>query len=427
MQPSKPSKSPKPPKLPDSPAPKAPRQAPKTQAFLAARPWCILAAGALIQILTGIPASWGVFQKPVMEEYGFSQQAASFVLSFTVGAFGLGCVLGGYLQDRRGPRITGFCGTALLAGGFVLAGLVPAGAAGLFYLAFSLPVGLGSAFLYPAVMSCAQKWYRDKKGLATGIIGGAVGLSGAVLTALVRWLSGGWGIRVCFGALAGLMLAVCGLGSLLLADPPPPKQKPSEQGRGKQQPPFDIPPKQMLRTPQYWLGFATVALATPAVLLFSPIIVQLGAERGLSENAAHLSVVLGSVGSAAGRLLMPMLSDRIGRRAADAALFAALAGLSLAFWQAQGWWVVLVYALLTFCYSGEAAVLPALSSDLFGLPHAGVNYGFLALGMSAGSIGFPLLAVALGLEAGRHFIAIGAALAGLVCCLLLRPTQGEKL
>ena len=397
------------------------------QKFVAARPWCILAAGVFIQILTGIPAAWGVFQGPVMQEYGFDQQAAAFIFSLTIGAFGLGCVIGGYLQDRRGPRTAGGLGTALLAGGFCLAGLVPAGAAGLFYLAFSLPVGLGCAFLYPAVMSCAQKWYRSKKGLATGIIGGAVGASGAALTFLVRWLSGGWGIRVCFWVLAGLMLAVCGLGSLLLIDPPPQKQKPSEQGRGKKAPPFDIPPRRMLKTPQYWLGFGVVALATPAVLLFSPIIVQLGQERGLSENAAHLSIVLGSVGSAAGRLLMPLLSDKIGRRAADALLFAALAGLSLAFLYAQGWWVILVYSLLTFCYSGEAAVIPALSSDLFGLPHAGINYGFLALGMSAGSIGFPLLANALGLETGRHLLAAGAAAAGLGCTLLLRPTRGQKL
>ena len=31
------------------------------------RPWAILAAGAAIQVLTGLPAAWGVFQRPVME------------------------------------------------------------------------------------------------------------------------------------------------------------------------------------------------------------------------------------------------------------------------------------------------------------------------------------------------------------------------
>ena len=49
-----------------------------------------------------------------------------------------------------------------------------------------------------------------------------------------------------------------------------------------------------------------------------------------------------------------------------------------------------VYAGLTFCYSALAAVLPSLSTDLFGLPHAGVNYGFLALGQSVGTLPSPL-------------------------------------
>ena len=44
-------------------------------------------------------------------------------------------------------------------------------------------------------------------------------------------------------------------------------------------------------------------------------------------------------------------------------------GLSAAFLFAQGWLVVAVYAGLTFCYSALAAVLPSLSTDLFGLPH----------------------------------------------------------
>ncbi len=44
------------------------------QQFAAKHPWTILAAGAAIQVLTGIPAAWGVFQQPVMEEYGFSRE-----------------------------------------------------------------------------------------------------------------------------------------------------------------------------------------------------------------------------------------------------------------------------------------------------------------------------------------------------------------
>ena len=395
------------------------------QQFAAKHPWTILAAGAAIQVLTGLPAAWGVFQQPVMEEYGLSEQGAGYAFGILIAAFGVGCVLGGFLQDRHGPRCAGLWGTALLCGGFFAAGLLPPGSAWAFFLAFSIPAGLGTAFLYPSIQSCAQKWYADRKGLATGVIGGAVGLSGAFLTVFVRTaVRGFWvvqGIRGAFWALGAVTLPVCLVGSLLLQDPPQTgqTQKPQENGKNT----IDLAPQQMLRTKQYWLCAGAVCFSTPAVLLFSPIILKLGMERGLEEQAALWSVVLGSVGSAAGRLLMPLLSDRIGRRPTDMLLFTASAGLSAGFAFAQGWGVVACYAGLTFCYSALAAVLPALSTDLFGFPHAGVNYGFLALGQSVGSLAFPFAANFFGLEAGRHWMAVAAAGAGFACIRALRPVE----
>ena len=357
----------------------------------AARPRAILAAGAGIQLLTGLPAAWGVFQQPVREAYALGEMGATAAFSVLIAAYGAGCVAGGFLQDRRGPRCAALWGTALLEAGLWGAVLLPQRAGWALALAFSLPAGLGTAFLYPAIQSCAQKWYQGRKGFATGVIGAAAGLSGAFLALFVRTLAPLWGVRGVFGALGG-------------GGP-------------------DYPPARMLRTRQYWLCAGAVCLSTPAVLLFSPIILQLGAQRGLAEGQAVWAVVLGSAGSTAGRLLMPLLSDRLGRRPTDLLLFAASAGLSAGFAFARGWAVVGVYAGLTFCYSGLSAVLPAFSTDLFGLPHAGVNYGFLALGQSAGSLLFPLAAGALGLEAGRHWVALGAAAAGFGCIWFVKPAD----
>lgn len=387
------------------------------------RAWAILAAGAAIQIFTGVPAAWGVFNQPVTQEYGLSEGAAGWVFSLLIAAFGVGCVIGGFLQDQHGPRCAALWGTGLLCGGMFGAAALPSEAGGWFWAVFSLPVGLGTAFLYPAIQSCAQKWFQDRKGLATGVIGGAVGLSGAFLTVFVRGTAAGigpvQGIRGAFWALGGLCLPVCLGGSLLLKDPPPSGEKQPETG-------LDLGPGQMLRTRNYWLCAGAVCFSTPAVLLFSPIILQLCAQRGLAEGDALWAVVLGSVGSAAGRLLMPMLSDKLGRRMVDLGLFAASFALSGIFWLAQGWWVVGVYAGLTFCYSALAAVLPALSTDLFGLPHAGVNYGFLALGQSVGSLVFPQAARLLALESGRHILALAGAAAGFASIWMLGQTGGGK-
>lgn len=394
------------------------------QGFLQKRRWSILAAGAAIQILTGVPSAWGVFQRGVCEGYALDADSASMIFSLTICFFGIGCILGGLLQDRRGPRAAGLSGAALLSAGFAAAGFVPKGRPWLFYGAFSVPVGLGCAFLYPAVMSCAQKWYAGRKGLATGVIGGAVGASGAVLTLCGRFLIGRWGIRAAFWALGAAMLLVCGAGAAILENP---QGANAPEPDAKQDGARDYTVREMLRTRQYWLMCAVVGLATPSVLLFSPVIVELAQERGLSETAALSCIVVGSLFSAAGRLLMPWLSDRIGRRYTDMLLLAALCGLSVWFAFAAGWWVLAVYSLLTFCYSGEAAVIPAAGTDLFGAKHAGVNYGFLALGMSVGSVCFPLLARALTNAAARHILAAAAPAAGFVCLCFLKPTHGERL
>lgn len=464
------------------------------------RRWLVLAGGVLIQLFGGIPAAWGAFQKGVEQGFSLDTNAVVLVFSFVIAAFGVGCVAGGALQDKLGARPACLLGAAGLGGGFWAGSFLPQGLAWPLYLAFSLPVGTGCALLYPAVMSCAQKWWPQKKGFATGVIGGAVGLSGAVLTFSARWLVGNWGIRVCFRVLGSVMAAVCVLGALVLREPPtapaeegqkrPPakaakggtkaakggikaakaphaamaqKRAPEDAANGqaatgaasarapqdmlakraaqgtspkapakataaKRAPKgaTDLPPGQVVRTADYWLLLTAVACAAPTVLLFSPVILQLGQQRGLSEQTAALAIVVGSLTSAAGRLGMPWLSDRIGRRAADLILFGALGAFSVVFGFVQGVWVIVLYACLTFCYSGQAALLPSFASDRYGPRWAGVNYGLLALGMSVGSVAFPLLARTLQGETVPHWIAAVAAAVGFVCLLFYGRGQGQK-
>mgnify|MGYP001755555812 FL=1 len=188
--------------------------------FTARHPWAILAAGAAIQILTGLPAAWGVFQQPVMDEFSLTEDGAGYAFGILIAAFGVGCVIGGFLQDKKGPRCAALWGTGLLCGGFFAAALLPGEKGAWFWAVFSIPAGLGTAFLYPSIQSCAQKWYAGRKGLATGVIGGAVGLSGAFLTGFVRTALKGFGpvqgIRGAFWALGALTLPVCLVGLSLI-------------------------------------------------------------------------------------------------------------------------------------------------------------------------------------------------------------------
>ena len=101
----------------------------------------ILAAGAAVQLLTGIPAAWGVFQKPVMAQYGFSRGQAMLSFAVLVAGYGIGCAIGGFVQDQHGPRYAALWGTALLGGGSMGAGAGAAGQCGVVLLVYSIPAG----------------------------------------------------------------------------------------------------------------------------------------------------------------------------------------------------------------------------------------------------------------------------------------------
>lgn len=368
----------------------------------------VLAGGILIQICGGIPAAWGVFQQSVREAYRMSRWDTAMVQNIVVCFFGVGCVTGGAWQDKKGPRPAAVTGAVLLGAGFMAAALAPAQSPWLFYALFSVPVGTGCALLYPSVMCAVQAWYADKIGLATGIIGGAVGLSGAVLTLSWGVLNRVLSVRGALAAMGAGMWLLCLTGAAFMVSPDACRRS-RKSGAA---------PRQMLRTPHYYALVTAVALCTPSVLLFSPVIIQLCTERGVNENLASLSIILGSVSSALGRLLLPWLGDRIGRTGALMLPLGGLAAASTAFIFAQGWWFIAVYCTLTFFYSGFAAVLPSAATALYGEKHSGQNYGLLALGLSAGSVGFGLLARSMDTAWVSHTIAVAAPCAGL---LLLIP------
>ncbi len=391
------------------------------QNFLIKHKYAILLSGALIQVFTGVPAAWGVFQSSVCEGYKLESHNATLIFSFTIFFFGIGGVIGGYMQDKKGPRMAGVIGSILLSIGYLLSAFMPPNYPWVLYLTFSLPIGLGISFLNPAVMSCVQKWYSDKKGFATGVIGVSVGFSGAVLTFFVNFFNKYEGIRTSFFALGIITAFVSGIACLFLENP---KNKQEIKNKMENK---SLTPKQMLKSKQYWLLTIAVLCAAPAMILFSPLIIEIALNRGLSQELALSCVAIGSVFSAAGRLCMPWLSDKIGRGTVLIILFSSLILCSIVFIYAQNLFVLIIYCFLAFSYSGQAAVIPCTVTELFGEKMTGINYGLVTLGMSGGSLIFPYLANYFNSEIGKNIIAITSSIFGLFLIILLNKTNKNNL
>lgn len=160
----------------------------------------------------------------------------------------------------------------------------------------------------------------------------------------------------------------------------------------------------------------------PGGAAVQPEIFKIATERGLPENATPYSIVLGSAASAAGRMLLPALSDKLGRKPVLYAVYLGLAAGSAWFAFAGQWWVLAAYAVLTFFYSGGAAVQPVLQhGSVWFAPRRGKLW-IHRLGHERRQY-FELYRGAGPALAARHWLAGGCAAAGLVCVSLVKPVE----
>ena len=92
-----------------------------------------------------------------------------------------------------------------------------------------------------------------------------------------------------------------------------------------------------------------------------------------------MTLVVGAVGNASGRILSGWMSDRLGRINVLRVMI-AISMAAMPFLYAAGNDIVLLYAavfIVYWCYGTQLSVNGAAASDFWGARNAGVNYGLL--------------------------------------------------
>lgn len=239
------------------------------------------------------------------------------------------------------------------------------------------------------MLSCLQKWFPNKRGFASGLSVSAFGFSTVVFTPVAKWLMSMYdgNMTWTFLTLGGLFLLL-GISCCLFIS------MPEMQAKAAQSNDF-LTPKDTLKESRFWLIALTLFFVNATWNIVCPVIYDLGTERGLSVSSATLLLSLTGVLSAAGRLSMATVSDKLGRTATVTAL-AVLTGLSaVALIFANGGLFFVVILLVAFGYGGPSAILPALTTDLCGQKYSGTNYGMAMLGLGFSSLAFNGISTAL--------------------------------
>lgn len=348
-------------------------------------------AALVVQLCVGILYLWSVFRAPIVTAFSWNNAAAGMVSSYMIMAFVFGNLIGGFLNDKKGPKLTCFAGVILFSLGVGLTAALTEKTVGLIYVTYAVMGGLGSGFAYGACISCIQKWLPHRRGLASGLACGAFGLSTVVFTPLSNMLmnkfstDGVVNFTPVFLILA-IVFAVLGLIASFFVNLP-------DEAYIKS---LNLPAKavsggesctlgQAMKKPTFWCLFFSIFFINGTWNLCVPLIKDLGVARGLTEAAAVACVSFTGITNAAGRIIMSTLSDKIGRTNTMYILcgLTFVGALLTTFITGYGYFAVI--AVIAFAYGGPSALNAALCTDLFGPKNSGTNYGvaMLALGFSS--------------------------------------------
>lgn len=370
----------------------------------------------------GIVYLWSVFQQPVIDHYGWTASSVTMVSSAIIFIYVVGTLVGGVLNDRRGPRFSIILGAILFCLGLFASSLVtPAFPVWVIYLTYGLIAGLGVGLVYSAALNVIQKWYPHRRGFATGISVCAFGLSATVLGPLIDILIKSFGVPSTFRILAFTFPIIAFLCSFFVVVPSK-KYLDSLNLSPAQANQKDYTPRQTLRMLEFWCLALSLLFLPAAYMMIIPRVKTLAIARGMSEALATFTVSLTGVASAVSRLIAASASDKVGRARTIWVLTVVTLVASICMTFATGWFYILVVMLIIAGYSGPAGIFPAMASDSFGVKYSGTNYGmaFMFLGVSA-----PLFTMisnvvsASGAETGNYTASFVIAAAGCIVPLVM--------
>ena len=226
-----------------------------------------------------------------MEYYSWSADNASVTFSIMLATFVLGIVVGGRLNDKKGPRLVVFLGGLMFCAGIFLSSLVPQDMPWLIYLFYGGMAGFGVGAAYTSTISCAQKWFMDKKGFATGVIVCTFGASTVVFTPIVNTLLKNVGVSQTFLTLSIIFLVIILIFGWFVKNP----SRKYMDSFALQLPDLStqkqFTPLEVLRAKPYYLILFGMILLTPAYFIINPLLKSLGELRNLTAvSYTHLDV-----------------------------------------------------------------------------------------------------------------------------------------
>ena len=344
--------------------------------------WWRVVGGLMMNLALGTLYAWSIFVAPLEKEFGWKRAQTSTVFGIAVVVFALTFVVAGRLQDKYGPFKISLIGGILVSLGFFLCSFTHT--LMWLYVCFGVIGGLGNGFGYSTPIPVMAKWFPDKRGLAVGLAVGGYGAGSAIFGPLANLkLIPTYGVHATFQILGVIFLIMTVIGSFLLRNPPAGYKPegwtpvPAAKATGST---YDFSPGEVLRTRTFYFMWSAYALGSLAGLMVISQLVPFAKSMKIPGEALQtLTIFVGAVGNASGRILSGWMSDALGRLNV-LRLMIGISIFAMPVLYLVGGHVALLYVavfVVYWCYGTQLSVNAATASDFWGTKNAGINYGML--------------------------------------------------
>ena len=282
--------------------------------------WWQLAFGVLcMAMIANLQYGWTLFVDPIDAKFHWGRAAIQLAFTIFVATETWLVPVEAWFVDRYGPRIVVCFGGIMIALAWVLNSY-----------AESLPVlyaaaviaGIGAGSVYGTCVGNALKWFPDRRGLAAGATAAGFGAGAAITVVPIANMIASSGYQSAFFTFGLGQGAIVVALSFLLRKPSvttPLRRKNLRLPQTK----VDRSPKEMVRTPVFWVMYAMFVMVASGGLMAAAQIAPIAHDFkvadvpvslfGLQMAALTFAISLDRIFDGFGRPFFGWVSDNIGR------------------------------------------------------------------------------------------------------------------
>ncbi|MGC8816931.1 MAG: MFS transporter [Candidatus Hadarchaeum sp.] len=352
--------------------------------------WIVVLASFLSMLVVGLIYSYGVFVKPLTQEFGWSRASISLAFSISIFLSTMSLPLG-RMSDLYGVRKVVAIGAFLTGGGLLLSSQVTSLVEFCIYIGIA---GFGISALYVPPVSAIARWFEKGKGMATGFAVSALSGGMALFPPVIGMLIEIFGWRTTFLILGILVLLLLSISSFLIRHEPKTLGLTPYGGdiAAKNERPVECDLKSAMGKKPFWYIYLVMVFTHISLFLVTVHVVPHAIGLGINEITASTALTLLGICSMLARIIGGAASDKLSTTNLFT-IFIALQSIAtfLLFRSGDIWIIYLAMVLMGIGFGGWIAIYPIIVRGFFGTKHIGSILGTFDSGVGLGGLIGPYL------------------------------------